>query len=462
MIRKTSFLAIFSSFLWTACVAENSMTGDPLDPGGDQVCQDGNDCCKAEELVCRGNIDGTTVCSCYKAWSCDDALNPKKCTQKPADTPDGKSNWICQVYMGMERCVRTGGDVPQGKNGWSCAKDSSGVQCQRPLNTPDGAGGWGCSYAGDVKVCLKGPPPTKVDSGVPPKTDSKVPPPKKDSGVPPKTDSKVPPKTDTGVPPKQDTGVPPTGWNCYKDATGANVCHKDDSGYPPGGGAWKCYWKNGTVTCEGSSPTPPGGGGWNCTSNELVGGFRCVKPYTPGDTPGGGGQWNCTSGTDQKGTTCVQQPPPPAGKLCIPGQKRWCDGKLYCGYGQQICLPSGVWDPNCVELPGGQRPNTVCACYFFYFNKDCCETPDCLVPPNQPNGQICPASKGNYCDYCNPQNPECKGAGAKCVVTPKSETFCGEDCTGGKPCPVGAMCTPVQSGGKNYWQCIPADQSCYY
>jgi len=116
---------------------------------------------------------------------------------------------------------------------------------------------------------------------------------------------------------------------------------------------------------------------------------------------------------------------------------------------------------DCEELPNGARPNTVCACYFFYFNKDCCETPDCVVPPGS-NGQICPASKGGYCDYCNPQNSECTGAGTKCVVTPKAETFCGKDCTGGKACPAGSLCTQLVKDAVTYWQCIPADQSCYY
>jgi hypothetical protein len=442
--------------LWVGCVAESSMTGDPPVKPGEGVCQAGTDCCKPEELVCSGNPDGTLVCTCYKSWTCDDVLTPEKCTQSPA-TPDGTGGWLCQVYQGMERCVKPGTQAPPGKNNWTCSVVNGSVECVRPTNTPDGGGSWNCSYTNEFKVCTKGVTPGS-DAGVP-KTDGKV---------PPKTDTGVP-KTDTGLP-KTDTGVP-TGWNCWKDAVGDTVCEKPGTGYPPGGGSWKCYWKGGTITCEGSSPTPPGGGGWTCTDNDLVGGFRCTKPVVPGDTPGGGGSWNCTSGSGQGGTTCVQPPPKKPGAECIPNQKMWCDGEVYCGYGQVVCAPDGKWktkiDSNgkvildCQELPNGARPNTVCACYFFYFNSDCCETPDCIVPPNS-NGQICPASKGAFCDYCNPQKSECQAAGAKCVVTPKSETFCGQDCTGGKACPAGSMCTQVQSGGSSFWQCIPADQSCYY
>ena len=104
----------------------------------------------------------------------------------------------------------------------------------------------------------------------------------------------------------------------------------------------------------------------------------------------------------------------------------------------------------------GKVPNTVCACFHFFFNPMCCESPDCLVPPNT-NGQICPKSKGGLCDYCNPLKPECTGRGAKCVVTNAHETFCGQDCANA-PCPQGYMCLPAKGNSK---QCVPADFSCY-
>jgi hypothetical protein len=391
-------------------------------------------------MTCVGNPDGTMVCSCYKSWSCEEVLGQKKCTQHPADQPDGSGGWICKVEGAIEKCVRSG-NLPAGKNGWTCTKAGNQVTCTRPTNTPDGGSNWSCTYVdSDLKVCKSGTPP-KTDAGVP----------KKDTTTPP------PPKTDSGVPPKTDIGGGST-WNCYKDAIGNNICTKNDEGFPPGGGQWTCQWKQGQIICDGSSSTPPGGGGWTCVPKPEVGGWECKKPQ---ELPPGGGTWNCTSGTGAGGTICVQPPPPKPGQACVPNQKRWCDGEVYCSYGQQVCLPTGQWDPKCVELPSGVRPATMCACYFFYFNPDCCETPDCIVPPGT-NGQVCKPSNGAYCDYCNPENPECKGAGAKCVATVKNETFCGQDCSGGKACPANSLCTPFTKSGQTYWQCLPADQSCYY
>lgn len=427
-----------------SCVGESG--GQNGDPAG-SICQAGVDCCKKEELVCVGNPDDTTVCRCFKAWDCETAVDPQKCWQNPADVPDGKGGWTCQTLGATEKCIRPGSDVPAGKNGWSCKVAGSGVECSRPTNTPDGSSDWSCTQNGEFKNCVKGSTP-QPDMGLPP------------------------PPTDHGVnpPPDGDLGIPP-GWACAKNSLGEMVC-KNPDGMPSGGGTWKCYWKNNVITCEGSSPTPPGGGGWTCVQNEFVGGWRCTKPIQPGDTPGGSGTWNCYSGTPFSGTVCVQPPPKTPGSECIPGTMKWCDGNTYCGWGQTTCGPDGKWktklDPqsgqmvlDCWELPDGRRPNTKCACYFYYWNKDCCENPDCIVPPGT-NGQICPLSAGNYCDYCHPLNPECKGVGAKCIVTTNNETYCGQDCAGGKPCPGGSSCQKLSVDSQYFWLCVPNDLSCYY
>jgi hypothetical protein len=151
----------------------------------------------------------------------------------------------------------------------------------------------------------------------------------------------------------------------------------------------------------------------------------------------------------------------------VPGAKKWCDGHTYCGWGQVTCGPDGKWKRkadgklDCWELLDGRRPNTVCACYFTFFNSDCCERPDCIVPQGT-NGQICPASAGMHCDYCNPMKSECKESGAKCLVAPTNETFCGRDCSGGAPCPLGSACKPVKGTSGYIHQCVPQDGSCYY
>jgi len=444
MQRRIGYLVSIASLC--GCLGESAMTGEETEvTTTSSVCQTGNDCCKSEELVCKGNPDGTLVCTCHKNWICDEVLNPKKCSQQPADVPDGKSSWTCQTFLGNERCTSTRTEVPSGKNGWVCTKTSTGIECTRPTNTPDGSSGWICSYQGSTKLCEKNAPVT-------------------DAGVP----GDLPGQQPTG-----DLGKQPSGWTCTKDAVGNTVCNKPESG-TPGDGSWKCYWKNGTITCEGSSGgSAPGGGGWTCTENLLVGGYRCVKTVVPSSDqpPGGNGNWDCISDS-VKGTTCIQPATPATGKECVPNQKMWCDGATYCGYGQVTCGPDGFWktktgsqgkkELDCLELPTGARPNTVCACYYYFFNPECCETPDCIVPPNS-NGQICPASKGGICDYCNPEKPECVN-GTKCVVTAQNETFCAQSCGGGKSCPAGYMCAQTMAGPYyNWvWECIPTDQSCYH
>jgi len=157
---------------------------------------------------------------------------------------------------------------------------------------------------------------------------------------------------------------------------------------------------------------------------------------------------------------------------CQPGERRWCDGLQYDGYGQVACDPAtGRWrekmGPNgqavldCVELANGERPNTVCACYHFFFSPACCERPDCVLLPGE-SGAICPASKGQLCDYCNPQKPECKESGAQCVITNSYETFCARACSSDEPCPPGYQCMVVKLKTGTTNQCIPSDFSCYY
>jgi hypothetical protein len=469
--RSVPALFALFAFAMGACTVENpNNQGPPADP---PVCS-GIDCCKPEELVCRGDPDGQTVCTCHRSWDCDSNLSPEKCTQSPADTPDGKQGWSCQVKGALEQCTRPGSDLPPGKNSWTCKQAGGKVVCTRPTNTPNGSTGWDCSYAGELKVCNKNKgskqdsdvPPPKLDGAPPPPP----PPPYQDAAPPPPP---PPPGKDSGPPPpKPDQGVPPTGWSCSKGPNGENICKKSGGGLPGGNGDFKCYWNSGTITCEGSSSSPPGGAGWTCVKHDGVGGWRCTKKVGSGDMPPGGGKWSCTSSTSQGGTTCVQAPPPKPGAECLPGTKKWCDGHSYCGWGIVTCGPDGKWkrkfnlktfkwELDCWEPADGRRPNTQCACYFFYYNTDCCETPDCIIPAGT-NGQICPASAGGYCDFCNPQKSECKEPGAKCITTTNSETYCGRDCSGGKPCPQGSKCTAAKQGSKTFWQCVPKDLSCYY
>jgi hypothetical protein len=158
---------------------------------------------------------------------------------------------------------------------------------------------------------------------------------------------------------------------------------------------------------------------------------------------------------------------------CTAGQRMWCDGLDYDSWGQVDCDPAtGEWRTkvndtgqtmiDCREsLSAGRRPSTICACYHFFFNPSCCERPDCVVPAGT-DGQICPASPGGLCDYCNPQKSECTEAGAKCIITNSHETFCGRLCDV-TPCPSGYTCMYVKLPGNQITQqCIPTDFSCYF
>lgn len=137
------------------------------------VCQDSVKCCTKEELTCSGDPDRALVCTCHRAWTCDDRWAPGKCTQE-ADTPDGGAGWSCTQDEEFERCERSGGSPPEGRNGWSCEVEGAKVVCLRPAVTPDGTTSWDCTYHDQLKECVRRvwggltgpfPPPMTGSSG---------------------------------------------------------------------------------------------------------------------------------------------------------------------------------------------------------------------------------------------------------------------------------------------------------
>ncbi|MFZ5785281.1 MAG: hypothetical protein ACOY3Y_02460 [Acidobacteriota bacterium] len=456
--------------LW-ACQGE--IPGDPTKPTTPPkdpyaACTDPNTCCctaadpncaPENRLDCVGDPDKGVVCTCRGLWDC--SKNPKKCEQG-APIPPGGGDWDCTWTEFKYTCTKKlppgtpPGQNPQdlpGGGGWACTwKDTEFKwECTReppnPSNKPQGTGAWKCVVQDGKLICDR---------------------------------------IDTPTEPPPGTGK----WNCQTDAkTGKTICTSETpgGGLPPGGSDWKCNktMKNGVPTwvCygKGSDNNPPGGGGWTCTKVDEFGTWKCEKPEDTSDYPPGGGWYSCVKGSEFNGTQCEKvptEPTPPTptpkpGDKCIVGEKMWCDGLQYCGWGQVMCDPkTGKWttklDANgkeildCNELATGERPNTVCACFHFFFNPSCCERPDCIVPPGT-NGQICPQSKGGLCDYCNPQKSECKEPQAKCIVTNAHETFCGKLCGPTAPCPAGYQCMVVKlNGGQTTNQCVPADYSCYY
>lgn len=460
-MKKLSSFSILYFALVIGCSGQNPLRNEEninnpnINSNTSAICQNGLDCCDGDELICSGNADDPGMCQCDRSWVCDQLVNPQKCQQNPAVTPDGKGGWSCEVVETTERCVKSGSDQVTGKGGWLCVTNNNSVECTRSVKTPDGSGNWNCIYAEGTKVCKK----TTNSSSTTPTNNST----NKDGGTP---SSKL---NDQGT--VTPTPTPGGGtWSCTTTSETGTVCKKDQDALPPGGtGQWSCTWTETKVICTGSSETKPGGGEWTCVPTGEGTTWTCTKTRTTTDTPppAGTGTWTCVENPSEGGMICTQPPSKPnPGSECLPNQKRWCDGIETCGFGIVECdSATGKWKRttkngktilDCHEAPDGRRPNTECACHFTWWNEDCCETPDCILPEGT-NGQICPASPGEQCDYCNPENSECT-SGKKCYLSQQTgENFCAIDCSTTKQCPTGTKCTISPKG----FLCMPTAGTCF-
>ena len=397
--------------------------------------------CSPGKLVCSG-VDHKMICRCE--WACptsDTCYN-----QRP--TPGGGS-WTCAwVNEYKYTCTGTGTkSSPPANNSWYCVWDDKALS-------------WKC-------VKLKTPVPSSTSAWT-----CKVDNAKKWLTCTRKQDP--------------DPDPDPAKWNC-KTTDGRMFCQKKggNGGLPVGGQNWKCnkVSKNGVPTwfCYGETgpgAEAPGKYDWKCVEvkaepNKIT--WRCERPDGTSDSPPGGGYWACVKGSEFSGTLCEKvpdsvQPPPPFGGKCKPGTRMWCDEYNYSSWGQANCLPSGKWETTmingkqvlkCQGSAQGRRPNTACACYHYFFNSNCCERPDCIVPTGS-KGQICPKSAGKLCDHCDPSKPECSDSGSQCVVTNAHETYCGTLCASATDCPPQYKCLTVKLKQGTTKQCIPSDYSCYY
>ena len=275
----------------------------------------------------------------------------------------------------------------------------------------------------------------------------------------------------------------PPRWQCGTKPDGRHFCRRDwpDAGLPPLGSGWLCHLARHLGAprwiCHGSAASIPATTSpWSCVrvDGQTV---RCEKlDAVNADRPPDPGTWVCVKGKVYGGTLCerVSDPNPPdlAGGPCVPGQRLWCDGRVYDAWGHVECDPTtrrwktitvgGKAMLDCDEaLSGGNLPLTRCALHHFFFSPLCCERTDCIVPDGTA-GQPFAKSPGGFCDFCNPMKPECTEPGAKCIVTQSLETFCGRLCSDATPCPVGSECVDVtyKQGGTK--QCVPQDLSCYF
>jgi hypothetical protein len=249
----------------------------------------------------------------------------------------------------------------------------------------------------------------------------------------------------------------PAGWTCETDAAGNTTCAQAQPDLP-GPSGWLCWDYGEETECAAAEPLEAGPG-WACEPVAVH--TRCRHARVVPAMAPPNGAWYCWFALDNR-RLCSDAPyygshPQPPSPACLAGQRRWCDGAAYDGWGQQTCLPNGTWGP-CYEKPAS-RPRTLCACFDFYLNPDCYELPSGIVPPGT-DGQTCPASSGVLCDYCTSAG-ECQ-AGARCIYTNSGESFCGRDCTDAA-CPDQYDCRAVtDQGGQTYQQCVPASLTCYW
>ena len=401
-------------------------TAPPGDTGGDA----------SVDMV--GQCPCTDPVKCAEPWTCDGSA-----CSRAAPRPNTQAGWTCTWLSPMRySCTHTASSpFPPGSlpKGWYCGYRESikAYECLRsttphPCSQTTTEAAWSCQVKGTTILCHS-------------------------TGTPRVTSPK---------------------WSCWTEGT-RKLCKvtTTEKGLPPSNSKWRCHrpGREGHLqwVCHGTAAATPMGGGWACAKEASAAAlYRCTKMLTTHDLPTGEGYW-VTSKSWVTGTQSEQMTPGATASVnykCKKGHRMWCDGLQYSGWGEVKCTDSGAWATkmvngkamlDCQEHASGLRPNTRCACYHFFLNRDCCERPDCVVPSGGP-GRVCAKSAGALCDHCNPLKPECVEAQARCIVTNNHETFCGRLCSDAKPCPTGYKCLDVKLKVGTIKQCIPADLSCYY
>lgn len=425
----TTFKLIALASLLAGLFSAGCSDDAEFDPGerhggeGEGECVDGQQESVVGFYCC--DPDQQTQCICPDYWVCTEACggnggNGKVCDQPFPDAPGGSSEWgECTEAEGLITCTGDAETFDDGGmgSGWTCETQGEFVVCTKDAEDyPDGGTGegWHCYWNEGERICEF-----------------------------------------------RDEGD----WECTTLEDGSTECVKDN---PPGpdGGDWDCFFDNGAgsdgddkVICEGHSDGGDGSG-WDCfTEVDLYDRCRDETPEYPDE--GGDIEWDCWY--DEMGAEhCTngegpQFPDSGEDEPCPLGAARWCDGPIFCSWGKQFCQADFTWGP-CQE-EDGDRPNNSCACRHFYFDPDCCETADCVLPQDHVLPTVC-ESDGGLCGYCN-NDDDCTGGGI-CLEDGHGATLCGEPCTveeGAGPgaqgdCPAHFFCAPI----RDYYGEVVANQ----
>jgi hypothetical protein len=371
-------------------------------------------------LTCTADPDGGGNCD---FWTCANVptqyAHKTHCTRTPPPPGTPPGSYACAPNARGEICPRP--DL-HGGGSWECVAGMQQLSCVRD-NTASGGGAaigglgtinWECVIGADgTQTCRN---PTCISQAGEIHCM----------------------KTVTTTPP----GI---GWQCQADVDGHPVCMANPnnsaggSGFTGGGGysgfgGFAGFPGGGAGFPGGGAGFPGGGAGFPGGSAGFPGGgagFPGGGAGFPGTPPGGG--YN----TGQ----------PPLFQNCpFLGQRRWCDGLMYCGFGTQTCVQdlgglSWNWGP-CSEQAAGGIPPTICACEQILFHRGQFNTnPRCF---DDPSGQrlvinIMPSR------LCGVALAQARQQGVIRTLSSEPGAF-GITCDGDRDCGHGEVCARLEAG----------------
>jgi hypothetical protein len=152
--------------------------------------------------------------------------------------------------------------------------------------------------------------------------------------------------------------------------------------------------------------------------------------------------------------------------FCPEGAKQWCDGPLYCGWGQQTCvnfLGILVWG-RCAEtgtIPASPTNAFVtdCACMnSSQFTHQCCDPEHCAVTGERPVTD-CGTGPGAFSrltrfSACKPDETD-PSTGFVCADLGRRGNILTQVCDAQRPCPKRSTCGVA--AGSPLSVCIPLD-----